>query len=274
VNASVSHTLGSNVDNLNLTGTAAINGTGNALDNLLFGNAAANTLTGGAGNDTLNGNAGADTLIGGTGNDRYVVDDVGDTIGENTNAGTDSVTSSISYTLGANVENLLLQGQSNALNATGNALNNVLIGNENANTLFGAGGNDTLIGGKGNDLYKFDRGSGVDLIQENDATVGNKDSALFGVGIANDQLWFRHVGNNLEVSIIGTTDKLTVQNWYSGSAAHVEQFETANNKMLIDSSVENLVSAMAAFSPPSAGQTTLPPAYQTALEPVIAANWH
>ncbi|MBB3938329.1 beta strand repeat-containing protein [Aureimonas phyllosphaerae] len=69
VNASVSFTLGSFVENLTLTGTAAINGTGNELANKLTGNAAANTLTGGAGTDTLIGGAGADTLIGGAGKD-------------------------------------------------------------------------------------------------------------------------------------------------------------------------------------------------------------
>lgn len=62
-------------------------------------------------------------------------------------------------------------------------------------------------------------------------------------------------------------------NWYSGSAYHVEQFKTADGKTLLDTRVENLVTAMAAFAPPAAGQTTLPSNYQTALAPVIAANW-
>ena len=88
-----------------------------------------------------------------------------------------------------------------------------------------------------------------------------------------DQLWFRHVGNNLEVSIIGTSDKATLTNWYLGSQYHVEQFKTSDGKTLLDSKINALVDAMAAFSPPAAGQTTLPTAYQTALNPVIAANW-
>ena len=133
--------------------------------------------------------------------------------------------------------------------------------------------NDTLIGGTGNDTYWLARGYGNDTIQENDATVGNTDTARFDTGIAVDQLWFRHVGNNLEVSIIGTADKFTIQNWYSGSAYHIEQFRTADNHLLLDSQVENLVQAMAAFSPPASGQTTLPQNYQDALNPVIAANW-
>jgi hypothetical protein len=66
---------------------------------------------------------------------------------------------------------------------------------------------------------------------------------------------------------------LIVENWYLGSQYHIEQFRTGDGRLLLDSQVENLVQAMAAFAPPSAGQTTLPQAYQDALAPVIAANW-
>ncbi|WP_301100248.1 calcium-binding protein, partial [Propionivibrio sp.] len=137
----------------------------------------------------------------------------------------------------------------------------------------GLGGNDILNGGTGNDVYRFGLGSGQDTIKENDATPGNTDVAQFLAGISANQLWLRHVGNNLEVGVIGTTDKLTAENWYLGSAYHVEQFKTADNKLLLDTRVELLVQAMAAFAPPAAGQTTLPPNYQDALAPVIAANW-
>jgi trimeric autotransporter adhesin len=66
----------------------------------------------------------------------------------------------------------------------------------------------------------------------------------------------------------------TLSSWYSGTANHIEQFKTTDGGLtLLDSQVESLVSAMEAFAPPSAGQTTLPPDYQTTLAPVIAANW-
>ena len=94
-----------------------------------------------------------------------------------------------------------------------------------------------------------------------------------GADVAADQLWFRHVSTNLEIGVIGTSDKLTIQNWYNGSANHIERIETAQGSVLLDTQVENLVSAMAAFAPPAAGQTTLPQSYQDALHPVIAANW-
>jgi Ca2+-binding RTX toxin-like protein len=272
VQIGVTYTLGANVENLTLTGTSAVNGTGNSLANVLTGNGAANTLDGAAG---------ADTMIGGAGNDTYLVDNVADVVTENTAEGTDLVQASVTYTLGANVENLTLTGSS-AINATGNTLANVLTGNSANNTLTGAAGNDTLdggvgsdtlIGGTGNDIYKLGRGYGTDSIQENDATAGNTDVLQCLSGIATDQLWFRHVGNNLEVSVIGTSDKATLTNWYLGSQYHVEQFKTSGGKTLLDSKVNALVDAMAAFSPPAAGQTTLPAAYQTVLNPVIAANW-
>ncbi len=148
VNSSVSYTLGTNVESLTLTGTTAINGTGNALNNVLTGNAAANTLKGGTG---------ADKLIGGLGNDIYVVDDAGDVVTETSILATeiDRVNSSITYSLKANVENLTLTGTT-AINGTGNALNNVLTGNAAANTLNGGSGADKLIGGLGNDVYIVD----------------------------------------------------------------------------------------------------------------------
>ena len=160
VQSSVSWALGANLENLTLTGSAAINGTGNALNNSLIGNRAANILTGGLGNDTLDGGAGNDTLIGGTGNDTYVVDSTGDRIYETSTlaAETDTVCSSISWTLGANLENLVLTG-TNRLNGSGNAEDNYLTGNDSDNVLNGGGGNDTLDGGLGNDTLIGGAGS-------------------------------------------------------------------------------------------------------------------
>lgn len=68
----VTYTLAANVENLTLSGTAAIRGVGNTLANVIQGNSAANSVEGSSGNDTLNGGLGNDTLIGGTGQDRFV----------------------------------------------------------------------------------------------------------------------------------------------------------------------------------------------------------
>jgi Ca2+-binding RTX toxin-like protein len=89
-------------------------------------------------------------MLGGAGNDIYVIDNTGDIVNELANEGTDTVQSSITHTLGTNVENLTLTGTA-AINGTGNTLNNVLTGNSGANTLSGDLGNDTLTGGLGND---------------------------------------------------------------------------------------------------------------------------
>src|SRR5690606_37605772 len=94
---------------------------------------------------------GADVMLGGAGNDRYYVDQIGDIVLEvDPLHGVDTVYSSISYTLGQNLENLVLTGKA-AIDATGNAGNNILTGNAAANTLSGGAGNDTLDGGAGAD---------------------------------------------------------------------------------------------------------------------------
>jgi len=169
VEASVSYTLSANVENLTLTGTTAINGTGNSANNILTGNSAANILNGGAGNDVLDGGAGADTLIGGLGDDSYIVDAAGDVVTELANEGTDTVKASLSYSLGANVENLILTGTA-AINGTGNALNNILTGNSAANLLDGGAGSDTMIGGLGDDIYVVDAAGDIVTELANEGT--------------------------------------------------------------------------------------------------------
>jgi Ca2+-binding RTX toxin-like protein len=225
VESTVTYTLSDNIESLTLAfGTNAIDGTGNSLDNEIVGNNGINRLfgmtgndylrglagddtlaggegndglegddgndrlEGGDGNDILDGGNGNDTMIGGLGNDRYYVNSSADVLQEASTLTTeiDSVDSSISYTLGNNLENLALVR--NAANGTGNSLNNFISGNSLANRLLGIAGNDTLDGGSGNDT--LDGGSG------NDTLIG---------GTGNDSYFVDSTGDVIqEISVIST----------------------------------------------------------------------
>lgn len=157
--SSVTRTLSANVERLVLVGTDDLAGRGNGLPNILTGNGGHNlleglaekdTLYGGAGDDTLDGGASFDRMIGGTGNDVYMVDRVEDVAVERPDEGTDAVVSSVSWHLGAHLEDLTLVG-ARAIDGTGNALDNTIIGNGKVNVLRGGAGDDTLDAGRGRD---------------------------------------------------------------------------------------------------------------------------
>jgi Ca2+-binding RTX toxin-like protein len=203
------YTLPSTVENLTFTGTGNFVGTGNALVNrvtgaagndFLSGNAGNDVPVGNAGNDTLAGGAGNDAMSGGTGNDTYQVDSAADIVNELANEGTDTVQTTLnSYTLGANVENLLFTGAGN-LAATGNALANDMRGAGGNDTLNGSDGNDMLVGNAGNDV--LNGGLGNDSLQGGDGAdrlnggAGNdvmnggagNDVFLFGAGFGADTI--------------------------------------------------------------------------------------
>lgn len=169
VNSAVSYSLGLNLENLTLSGTTAINGTGNSVNNLinanngnnvlrgglgndsLFANLGNDSLVGDLGNDNLNGGGGNDSLNGGSGNDSYNVDSAADVVIETSIISTeiDTVSSAVNYSLGANLENLFISGT--AINATGNQANNYISGNSNNNVIRGGNGNDVIVDSVGND---------------------------------------------------------------------------------------------------------------------------
>jgi Ca2+-binding RTX toxin-like protein len=216
VDSWVTHTLGPELEHLQLLGTSNLGGTGNAVANRITGNAANNivngldgndTLAGGAGNDTLRGGNGTDSLDGGTGidsmdggagNDRYVVDAAADKVTEQAGGGTaDQVTALLSWTLGAELERLVIGG-SEALNGTGNALANQLTGNKGKNVLNGAGGNDTMTGGDGNDTYYA--GSSGDVVIET-----NANAKTGGIDTVISSLAAYTLGSHVENGRINTT---------------------------------------------------------------------
>jgi Ca2+-binding RTX toxin-like protein len=291
VQSDVTWTLGANIERLTLTGTGAINGTGNSLNNTLTGNSAANVLTGGLGDDTyyagvgdtmveavnegtdlvystiswtlganlekltlygteaingtgnslsntLTGNSAANWLRGGDGNDIYFVG-IDDIVIEYVNMGIDTVQSDVSWSLGDNLESLTLTG-TGAIDGIGNSLNNTLTGNSAANV---------LEGGLGDDTYLVNRSAGQDTISENDGTAGNSDVLLYGATINPLDLVLSQQANNLRIAIHGSTDAVTIQNWFSApSTAQVETIQAGNGQRLFDTQVDQLIQAMASFS--------------------------
>lgn len=292
VEASVSYTLSDNVEALLLTGSDNINGTANSLGSELTGNTGNNHLKGGNGLDILFGDDGIDTLEGGAGDDYYYLTSNEDTVIEQAGGGLDQIWAyGDGIRMADNVDRLYMQSYL-ARTAYGNNGNNLMGGNNRANTLYGNGGNDrlfgyngddTLYGGQGNDslygsigndVYHVQRGDGQDLISDYDATVGAKDRLVFDGAIDSSQVWLTRSGNDLVLSIIGTSDKVTIGSWYVSNDNKVESITAAGNGKTLDyTKVDALVNAMAGFTPPAAGQTTLPQAYQGQLAGVIAANW-
>ena len=225
----------SGIENITLTGTANINATGNAL---------ANVLTGNSGNNALNGGAGADTMSGGVGNDTYTVDSASDVVIElSSDTGTDLVNSSVTFSAaGTNqsgIENITLTGTAN-INATGNGLNNILIGNSGANILIGGDGNDTLnggtgadsmTGGVGNDTYTVDNVSDVVVELSSDA----------GTDVVNSSVTFSAAGTNQSgienITLTGTANINATGNGLDNilignSGANVSSVETATTRSM------------------------------------------
>ncbi|WP_371916730.1 beta strand repeat-containing protein [Pseudomonas sp. C9] len=230
VRSSVNWTLGANLENLALTGSADLIGIGNSLNNTMIGN---------AGNNTLDGGAGVDFLAGGTGNDTYFVDNVGDIVSETNTliSEIDSVRSSVTFTLGDNVENLTLTGNA-SLNGYGNSLSNVLTGNAGDNILDGMAGADTLDGGAGNDAYVVDNIGDVVVEQGTSATeidtvysyidytLGNNVENLSLIG-AN----LNGTGNSLNNTLKGSVGNNTLD---GGAGADFMAGDTGNDTYVVD----------------------------------------
>ncbi|MDC7716535.1 calcium-binding protein [Vogesella sp. DC21W] len=226
-----------------LGGGIKLGGIGNETVNGTSGN---DVLFGLAGNDVLNGGAGDDTLEGGDGDD-------------------------------------VLNGNDGADILRGGAGNDTLTTDWWAwnNTFEGGAGNDKMVGSYAKDTYVFNLGDGQDTIIDSaaqyrdyaDWNANYHDELRFGAGISSDQLWFSRSGNDLQVSVVGTEDQVTITNWYADKACQIETVRAGDGKALLSSQVQNLVSAMASFSPAAAGQVTLSADYREALQTVLVANW-
>ena len=164
-----------------------------------------------------------------------MVNTTGDLVTEYANEGTDLVQSSVTWTLGANLENLTLTGTATS-HGTGNTANNILTGNRANNILTGLGGNDT---------YRYSRGGGQDTVVE---SAGTADAMVFGATINPGDLVLSRQVNDLRLAIHGSTDRVTIQNWYSRATNQTETIQAGNGQTLLHTQVEQLIQAMAAFS--------------------------
>ena len=220
---------------------------------MISGTDQADTLVGSSGNDTLDGDLGADTMTGGDGNDIYVVDNAFDTV-EETNTSTaqiDTVQASVSWTLGANLENLVLTGVSD-IDGTGNERRNFITGNAANNVIDGAAGADSMSGGDGNDTYYVDNADDTVIETSNSAGPGGIDSvhsSLAAYTLANN---VEHLYIDSAGAANGTGNGLD-NTLFAGAGNNVLDGREGNDTV----SFERAVSGVTANLSTSAQQNTL-----------------
>uniref|UniRef100_E6PQA3 Uncharacterized protein n=1 Tax=mine drainage metagenome TaxID=410659 RepID=E6PQA3_9ZZZZ len=169
-----------------------------------------------------------------------------------------------------------LTSQSTWTNPDGSTGSNTVVGNAAVSLTFGSGTN-TIALGSGVDTLQTTGGTNPITLGQGAAILSNNgatDTVALGAALNPDQLWFAQSGTDLVVSVLGSTENLTVKDWFNGLANQVSTFVAGNGQTLSGSNVEQLVQAMAAFSPPTSSQTAYTTAEATNLDPVIAANWH
>jgi len=157
----------------------------------------------------------------------------------------------------------------------------ILDGGDGRDYLYGGNGDDTLNGGAGNndylsgdagsDTYAFDTGFGTDTIYNYDTQADSVDVARFD-NVSVDDLWFSRSGNNLQITVAGTDDQVTVSNWYSNANYQLDSIEVGTS-VLLNNQVDQLVSAMAAYSVPNGAGNVIPQEVRDELQTVIAATW-
>lgn len=244
-----------------------------------------NTLSVGNGDNSITLAGSSDTLTAGTGKNTVVASGGSDTVtvGDGDN----------SITLAGTFDALTAGIGKNTVVASG-TFDTVKAGNGN-NTVTASGTFDTVTVGSGSNTITatgtfatLNLGDGTDTatLKNTFATVnvghgtynleftsGFGSKLAFGSDVASDHLWFEHVGQDLRIDVIGSSEQIMVKNWYASSSEHVGQISTGDGKAISDFNVEKLVQAMASFAPPAAGQTALTADEQKALQPVLAANW-
>jgi len=187
--------------------------------------------------------------------------DVAATSSETANGAMASVSETLTVVVEALNETLLVGGDG-ADTLSGGLYNDVLVGGK---------GNDTLIGNGGADTYEFSRDSGQDVLIN--SGENRPSGRMHYADVGHDELWFSQNGNDLVVNVIGTDNAVTVSGWYEAAENRVSTITTADGYQLNGANVDFMVNAMAAMTPPPAGQTYLSDSERTALATVIAVGW-
>ncbi|QRG08712.1 calcium-binding protein [Xanthobacter dioxanivorans] len=228
-------------------GTKADTITGNSLNNVLTGGAGADTISGGVGDDLIIGGADGDTMDGGAGIDTLSYA---------------ASTLAVSITLGAAGAQTTASGATgsdsvgdkvkNFENLVGSQADDTLTGNTSNNVLTGGGGTDTLTGGGGTDTYIFSAAQQSEIII-NGLSSNTGPSGELDIAVDHDDLWFIQQGNDLVIDVLGTSEQVTIKDWYKDtSTTSWEQLSkiAAQDGLQLTSAqqVNSLVQAMATFS--------------------------
>ncbi len=211
---------------------------GTALDDILVlkGTKRSDRLEGATNDDVLTGLGGADVLLGHQGNDA-------------------------------------LKGGGGNDVLTGGAGNDTLKGGSGSDYLQGGEGNDLLVGGKGNDVYEVSLGGGFDKINNVSSThTADSDVIRWTGSVDVDHLWFERVNKHMDIHVLGSDDKVRVNNWYRGAKYQVDSVEV-DGASIDSSGIQLLVNAMAAFDSPQGGNITLNEQERSELSEIITANW-
>lgn len=208
----ITYTLSASLENLTLVGMENLNGTGNAFDNIIFGNEGANQLYGMDGNDRIDGGNGNDRLEGGNGNDTYVVHN-NDVVVEAANGGIDTIETTTTFSMSANVEILRAVEGAGAISLTGSGLADTLIGNSDNNLINGLGGDDIISGGGAPN-------GGRDTL---DGGLGD-DTITGGGGQSSFQFTARNFGNDRITDFTQGADKIDLSAFYIGDLATISPF--------------------------------------------------
>jgi Ca2+-binding RTX toxin-like protein len=239
--------------------------------------------------DILYGGDGQDTVLGGSGDDvigferfghEHSIELIDGGAGYNVIANNSPYNVKFTHTVLTNIDEIsghsgtdYIYGSQGNDTIKGNAGDDSLYGGLGDDVIEGGGGNDYILGNEGADTFKFSRGDGQDQIR-NFGEGSSGDKIVFGNNIDSDQLWFRRNDYALEVSIIGTEDSVSIENWFGGGGDNVvSSIETSSGETLLSSKVHSLVDAMASFTPPALGETELSATIYNDLEGIITQSW-